>query len=193
MKTRKRFYSGIRTNPTSFNILDFVKVPTFDTSQKRNALKVTGKTIDDDLIGLLKNRDRKLKYTPRDNFYGYINQLWIDNVNKNATKKKTFYTKQDDIRIMQEDTIYSLLKVLKMDPMQKRVYESFKHIDTQHIISHIDNLKTSLQQIFAKNDFYTFKQYINKKNEIIGYDRISYSKFEKKIISLLCNLKYVRY
>jgi len=42
-------------------------------------------------------------------------------------------------------------------------------------------------------DFYTFKQYINKKNEIIGYDRISYSKFEKKIISLLCNLKYVRY
>jgi hypothetical protein len=42
-------------------------------------------------------------------------------------------------------------------------------------------------------DYYTFKACKTKKNEIIGYDRISYSKFEEKIISLLCNLKYVRY
>ena len=42
-------------------------------------------------------------------------------------------------------------------------------------------------------DYYTFKSRRTKKNEIIGYDRISYSKFEEKIFSLLCNLKYVRY
>jgi hypothetical protein len=42
-------------------------------------------------------------------------------------------------------------------------------------------------------DYYTFKSRRTKKNEIIGYDRISYSKFEEKLVSLLCNLKYVRY
>jgi hypothetical protein len=42
-------------------------------------------------------------------------------------------------------------------------------------------------------DYYTFKARRTKKNEIIGYDRISCSKFEEKIISLLSNLKYVRY
>jgi len=42
-------------------------------------------------------------------------------------------------------------------------------------------------------DYYTFKARRTKKNEIIGYDRISYNKFEEKIISVLSNLKYVRY
>jgi hypothetical protein len=42
-------------------------------------------------------------------------------------------------------------------------------------------------------DYYTFKSRKTKKNEIVGYDRISYSFFEKKLIPLLCNLKYVRY
>uniref|UniRef100_A0A6C0ES86 Uncharacterized protein n=1 Tax=viral metagenome TaxID=1070528 RepID=A0A6C0ES86_9ZZZZ len=42
-------------------------------------------------------------------------------------------------------------------------------------------------------DYYTFKSRRSKTNEIIGYDRISYNKFEEKIISLLSNLKYVRY
>jgi hypothetical protein len=42
-------------------------------------------------------------------------------------------------------------------------------------------------------DYYTFKYRRAKKNEIIGYDHISYNKFEEKLVSLLCNLKYVRY
>jgi len=42
-------------------------------------------------------------------------------------------------------------------------------------------------------DYYTFKSRRTKENEIIGYDSISYIKFEKKITTLLSNLKYVRY
>ena len=42
-------------------------------------------------------------------------------------------------------------------------------------------------------DYYILKSRKTKKNEIIGYDRITYSNFEQKIIKLLCNLKYVRY
>jgi len=161
VKTRK-FYSGIRTTPTKFNILDFVKVPKFNKTQKNHLLSVTGKTIDDEFIKLLRNRNKKLKYTPKDNFYGFINQMWIDSVNKNATKKKTFYTKQDDIRIMQEDTIYSLLKVLKMNPTQKMVFNSFKKLSTDNINTHIKNLSTSLKSIFARNDFYELMAFMHK-------------------------------
>jgi hypothetical protein len=42
-------------------------------------------------------------------------------------------------------------------------------------------------------DFYTFKSRRTKKSEIIGYDHINCNKFQEKIISLLCSLKYVRY
>jgi hypothetical protein len=42
-------------------------------------------------------------------------------------------------------------------------------------------------------DYYTFKSRRTKKNEIIGYDHISYRNFEKKLIPLLSNLKFVRY
>jgi putative endopeptidase len=125
-------------------------------------LTLNGKSIDDEFITLLKQRKKKLKYTPRDNFYGYINQMWIDNVNKNASRKKTFYTKQDDIRIMQEDTISSLLKVLKMNATQKKVFDSFKRLDSSYITKHIQTLDHSLKNIFARNDFYELMAFMHK-------------------------------
>lgn len=65
-------------------------------------------------------------------------------------------------------------------------------IDDQHKINYT---LYNFPNIYDESDidYYTFKSRKTKKNEIIGYDYIMYNKFEEKLISLLSNLKYVRY
>ena len=65
-------------------------------------------------------------------------------------------------------------------------------IDDQHKINYT---LYNFANIYDESDidYYTFKARKTKKNEIMGYDCIMYSKFEEKIISLLSNLKFVRY
>jgi len=161
-KTRKNYYNAIRNNSSKIDILDFVKVPEFNPKEENDILKVSGKNIDSELISLLKNRAAKMKYNVKDDFYSFINEDWLENMQANVKKKKTFYVKQDDIRIIQEDTVNSLLKVLKMNHKQKLVFESFKNIQSSHMVSHIQTLSRTLKSIFARNNFYELMTFIHK-------------------------------
>uniref|UniRef100_A0A6C0HR00 Peptidase M13 C-terminal domain-containing protein n=1 Tax=viral metagenome TaxID=1070528 RepID=A0A6C0HR00_9ZZZZ len=161
MKSRKNFYRDLRIKPKKFKLLDFVKVPIFTKKQKREVTKIhSKKTIDSDLIKLFEMRDSKIQ--PQNDFYTYVNELWIKNVNKVANDKKTFYVKQDNIRIVQEQTSYSLLSVLELNSNQKRLYDSFKNIESSHMIGHVREMKESLRSIFDKNNFYELMVYMHK-------------------------------
>lgn len=162
MPKTKKNYNAIRKNSSSIDILDFVKVPDFDPREQNKILKVSGKNIDKELIDLLKGRIRRMKYNRKDDFYSFINQDWLENIEENAKKKKTFYVKQDDIRIIQEDTAYSLLKVLKMNHRQKMVFDSFRNINSQHMTKHIHNVSNMLQSIFSRNNFYELMAFVHK-------------------------------
>jgi predicted metalloendopeptidase len=161
-KKNKSFYTDIRKKSKDIDILDFVKVPSFSKSQKNDILKLKGKTIDDELVDLLKKRSTGLKHTPQDDYYNFINQEWLENVKKNADKHKTFYVKQDDIRIIQENTAHNLLKILKMNDKQKKVFNSFKEINRSNMIRHIKELDISLQTIFKKNNFYELMAFMHR-------------------------------
>lgn len=160
MKTKKNFYKEWRTSPKKLNMLDFVKNRTFTKKQQKEVTSVVGKSLDDDLIELLKLRSVNL--TPKDDFYTFVDELWLKNINKLAKFKKTFYVKQDNIRIIQENTSQSLLKILKLNSNQKKVFDSFKNIDSSHMVKHIGDLKTSLQDIFSKDNFYELMVFMHK-------------------------------
>ena len=160
MKTLKNYYRDWRLNPKKFKMVDYVKVPVFTKKQKKQETMVVGKTIDDELIELFKLRDSKL--SPKNDFYTYINELWLKNVDELAKYKKTFYVKQDNIRIIQENTAHSLLKVLKLNSNQKKVFDSFKEIKSSHILKHITDLKTSLTEIFSRDNFYELMVFMHK-------------------------------
>lgn len=160
MKTRKNFYKDWRLTPMKFKIVDYVKVPIFTKKQKKEVTMVLDKTIDKELIKLFNLRNTNL--SPRNDFYSFVNELWLKNVNKLATKKKTFYIKQDNIRIIQEDTAYSLLKVLKLDSNQRKVFDSFKNLESSHMLKHIAKLKTSLEEIFSRDNFYELMAFMHK-------------------------------
>ena len=160
MKTRKNFYRDWRLHPKKFKMVDYVKVPQFTKKEKKEATMVLGKTIDKELIELFDKRNSDL--SPINDFYSFINELWLKNVNKLATHKKTFYVKQDNIRIMQENTAYSLLKILKLDSNQKKVFYSFKHLNSSYMLKHITELKTSLEEIFSRDNFYELMTFMHK-------------------------------
>ena len=159
-KTRKNFYKNWRKAPTKFNMVDYVKVPSFTKKQEKEVTMVFDKTIDEEMVELFKLRNSKLM--PQDDYYTYVNELWLKNVNRLANQEKTFYVKQDNIRIMQEKTAYSLLSVLKMNPNQKKVFHSFKNIDSTHMTKHVDEMKQSLQTIFDKDNFYDLMVFMHK-------------------------------
>ena len=160
MKTRKNFYKDWRLNPNKFKMVDYVKVPIFTKKQQKEVTMVLEKTIDKELIELFKMRNSNL--SPKDDFYSFVNELWLKNVDNLAKHKRTFYVKQDNIRIIQENTAYSLLKVLKMDSNQRKVFDSFKKLESSHMLKHIDNLKTSLEDIFSRDNFYELMTFMHK-------------------------------
>lgn len=160
MKTLKNYYRDWRMSPKKFKMVDYVKVPVFTKKQKKEETMVVGKSIDTELIELFKLRDSKL--SPKEDFYTYVNELWLKNVENLAKYKKTFYVKQDNIRIIQENTAYSLLKVLKLNPNQKKVFQSFKQIDSSHMTKHISELKESLAEIFSRDNFYELMTFMHK-------------------------------
>jgi len=160
MKTRKNFYKDWRLHPKKFKMVDYVKVPVFTKKEKKEVTMVFGKTIDKELIELFDKRSSDL--SPINDFYSFVNELWLKNVNKLATYKKTFYVKQDNIRIMQENTAYSLLKILKLDSNQKKVFDSFKNLNSSYMLKHITELKTSLEEIFSRDNFYELMAFMHK-------------------------------
>jgi putative endopeptidase len=160
MKTKKNLYRELRTNPKKNKMVDYVKVPVFTKKQKKEVTVVLRKTIDDGLIELFKRRDVKL--SPKNDFYSFVNEIWLKNVNKRANHRKTFYVKQDNIRIIQEDTAYSFLKTMKLDSKQQKVFDSFKKMDSSHMSHHIGGLKISLQELFSRNNFYELMAFMHE-------------------------------
>lgn len=159
MKTKKNIYREMRTSNEKMNMVDFVKTPSFSRKQKEKVMLVET-TIDDEMVELFKMRNSKL--SPSNDFYTFINELWLKNIEKLANAKKTFYVKQDNIRIMQENTAKSLLSILKLNTNQQKVFNSFKQIESSHMVSHINELKISLEEIFSKGNFYELMAFMHK-------------------------------
>lgn len=89
---------------------------------------------------------------PQDDYYTYINYNWLSSMKK--LNKKTYYTQQDDFRIVQEKTYYDLLylvkKYIKNNQNErafelKNVYESFLNLNESvaefHLAFYVSRIK----------------------------------------------------
>ena len=172
-KTKKN-YLQMRKNPTDVDILSFAKIPRYSPAITQKMLRVTG-TIDKEIIQLLKEKD-KLKETPEDNYYGYINQPWINSMRLETKKHKTFYVKHDDVRILQEKVANDMITITKKVatiPM-KTLFESFRDLKTD-IKSHIGELHSDFQVLFSKNNLIDLLVYLHKTPLVSEASPISWS------------------
>ena len=130
-----------------------------------------------ELIQLFKVPFTPSKYTPRNDYYTYINYEWITNQTKQLQKTNKFYVQVDSFRIAQEKVYYELIDITKEyiknnhgpKAIQiKNVYNSMLHLDekaaeevVKYTIEHID-------KYIEDNDLYKLLGQINQ-NETISW------------------------
>ena len=130
-----------------------------------------------ELIQLFKVPFTPSKYTPRNDYYTYINYEWITNQTKQLQKTNKFYVQVDSFRIAQEKVYYELIDITKEHiktnhgpkaTQIKNVYNSMLHLDekaaeevVKYTIEHID-------KYIEDNDLYKLLGQINQ-NETISW------------------------
>ena len=133
--------------------------------------------IQKELIRLFKVPFTPSKYTPRNDYYTYINYEWITNQTKELQKTNKFYVQVDSFRIAQEKVYYELIDITKeyirdnhgqKATQIKHLYNSMLHLDekaaedaVKYTIEHID-------KFIAENNLYKLLGQINQ-NETISW------------------------
>jgi putative endopeptidase len=148
----------------------------FEKSLGQNLTKENN-IIQRELIHLFKVPFTPSKYTPRNDYYTYINYEWITKQTKELQKTNKFYVQVDSFRIAQEKVYYELIDITKeyirdnhgpKASQIKNVYNSMLHLDekaaedaVKYTIEHID-------KYIEDNDLYKLLGQINQ-NETISW------------------------
>jgi predicted metalloendopeptidase len=133
--------------------------------------------IQKELIHLFKVPFTPSKYTPRNDYYTYINYEWITKQTNELQKTQKFYVQVDSFRIAQEKVYYELIDITKehiknnhghKSTQIKNVYNSMLHLDekaaedaVKYTIEHVD-------KYIEDNDLYKLLGQINQ-NETISW------------------------
>ena len=78
-----------------------------------------------ELIRLFKVPFSPSKYTPRNDYYTYINYEWITDQTKQLQHTKKFYVQVDSFRIAQEKVYFELIDITK-EYIKENTFENFK-------------------------------------------------------------------
>lgn len=148
----------------------------FEKSLGQNLIKKNN-IIQKELIHLFKVPFTPSKYTPRNDYYTYINYEWITDQTKQLQKTNKFYVQVDSFRIAQEKVYYELIDITK-DYIRdnhgpkaqsiKDLYHSMLHLDEK---SAEDAVKYTIEHIdtyIAENNLYKLLAQINQ-NEIVSW------------------------
>ena len=104
---------------------------------------------------------------PQDDYYGYITNDWVKNMEKYIKTHNTYYVKQDDVRIIQADVCTTLVKLThdyvekSKDKRVERVYTSFKECHSSLLKGHIRQTITDLDAVL-NGQFMDLLVYLNK-------------------------------
>jgi putative endopeptidase len=149
---------------------------TFEKGLGQNLTKQNN-IIQRELIRLFNVPFSPSKYTPRNDYYTYINYEWITNQTKQLQKTKKFYVQVDSFRIAQEKVYYELIDITKEHiknnhgPKAKQIknlYESMLHLDEQAAQDAINETVKYITGFIAEDNLYKFLAQVNW-NETISW------------------------
>ena len=130
-----------------------------------------------ELIHLFKVPFSPSKYTPRNDYYTYINYEWITDQTKQLQNTKKFYVQVDSFRIAQEKVYYELIDITKeyikdnhgtKAQSIKDLYNSMLRLDEKSAEEAVKYTVEHIDQFIAKNNLYKLLAQINQ-NEIISW------------------------
>lgn len=131
------------------------------------------------LVSLFKKSFAPSKYTPKNDYYTYINYQWIAAKRKDATKNKKYYEQVDSFRMVQEKVYYELINITKeyiktndtaKSRAIKNLYESMLYLDDTEAESQIKYTTEKINYAMESKDdkLYWLLAQINQ-NETIAW------------------------
>ena len=84
----------------------------FEKTFKHN-LTTENANIEKNLVKMFKTPFTPSKYTPKNDYYTYINYQWISDKTKELQQKSKYYVQVDSFRITQEKVYYELIDIIK--------------------------------------------------------------------------------
>jgi len=130
-----------------------------------------------ELVKMFKTPFTPSKYTPKNDYYTYINYQWMAIKGAEIKKEQKYYVQVDSFRISQEKVYYELIDIVKDYIKQndtsrsravKNVYESLLNLDDVSTENYVGWAIERIDQIFASNSVYRMLAEINQ-NEIIAW------------------------
>jgi putative endopeptidase len=140
-------------------------------------LEKTDTDIEKYLIKMFNTPFTPSKYTPRNDFYTWINYTWIRNQEVTISKTKKHYVQIDDFRITQEKVYYQLIDIIKnyiKNNTSKTaeeisdLYKSCMLLCPEAAKSQVDKTIRTIDKFMKNNDLYGLLTNINS-NEIISW------------------------
>ena len=156
----------------TFNQFEHEFEKTFKTDLKRE-----NTNIEKELIKMFKTPFTPSKYTPKNDYYTYINYQWMAKKGKELKSVQKYYVQVDSFRISQEKVYYELIDIVKKFIKEndtpksraiKNVYESLYNLDDASAKDYVGWAVDRIDQIFASNSVYRMLAEINQ-NEIIAW------------------------
>jgi len=133
--------------------------------------------VEAELVKMFKIPFAPSKYTPRNDYYTYINYQWMDKKGQEIKKNQKYYVQADSFRIKQEEVYYDLMDMVKeyiktnKTPRRqslKNLYESLLNLDNATTASYVGWAIERMNKIYASNSLYRMLAEINQ-NEIISW------------------------
>jgi putative endopeptidase len=184
-KTRKNYKIACRTikAPTRLQSKDYkhgnkgvlgyapINYDNYDSKyksfEKKLSSKFTSKNIKAQLLEEFKHK-RKDFISPRDDFYTYVNHVWLNQNEKQFTLKDKYYIKYDDFSITQDKVYDELLDIVDkkstksciQDVCMSGLKRTSKH--NHEIERHIKDTIIKVDEFIKNDDFYGLMTDINK-------------------------------
>jgi putative endopeptidase len=139
--------------------------------------KIETENFERELVKMFKIPFSPSKYTPRNDYYTYINYQWMAQKGEEIKKEQKYYVQVDSFRISQEKVYYELIDIVKdyiknndtsRSKALKNVYESLLNLDDDATQKYVGWAVDRIDQIFASNSVYRMLAEINQ-NEIIAW------------------------
>jgi predicted metalloendopeptidase len=145
------------------------------SKQFSSATQASYKKTIKDLSNLIHSHFAPSKYTPKSNFYEYINYHWLTNASKEY--KKEYFVELDDFRLVQDKVyrqIIDLVKIYvsennsKLSKLMNNVYKSMLNLDEASAKKHVDATVTMVDDYIKEDNLWKLLARINK-NEVVSW------------------------
>jgi len=170
--TQPELQKYCREHANTFNQFEDEFEDSFKTS-----LKKADANIEAELVKMFKTPFTPSKYTPRSDFYTYVNYQWLEEKTNEIKKQLKYYVQVDSFRVTQEKVFYEIMDIVKeyiknnnskKATSIKNLYLSLYHLNDRSAEKYVEYYLDLTNKRISRNNLYEILGGQNR-NEIVSW------------------------